>query len=269
MGYSKLSLSHHGETLKIAFYHRAGTGVPILFLHGLGASQRHFAGAHAFAAWKHRPLLSFDFPGHGDSTYTRTHPLSVDDLVDIVAAFLNACRIDEVVLIGHSLGGLVGLRYADVYPHRVHAFINVEGNLTAEDCGFVSRRTLAYTLPQFQKTGLASIAKMLGRLPYPGCIDYAHSLPFNVLPRAFHGYCPSLVALSDSGTLLPTFERLPCPRLFVHGDAYDQLSYLGTLRQSGITVAAIPQSHHFPFLDQPKRFYDTVQVFLASLVVEA
>jgi len=58
------------------------------------------------------------------------------------------------------------------------------------------------------------------------------------------------------------FLQLACPRLFVHGDANRDLSYMSLLCMSGIAVASIPKSHHFPFLDQPRAFYDTVQAFL-------
>ena len=50
-------------------------------------------------------------------------------------------KIDRFHLIGHSMGGLTALILGDEHPGRVSSFINIEGNVSPEDC-FLSRQVV-------------------------------------------------------------------------------------------------------------------------------
>ena len=53
----------------------------------------------------------------------------------------------ELVLIGHSMGGLVALLYSERYKKSVRALVSVEGNLVSDDCFFSRKVTgTAYSL---------------------------------------------------------------------------------------------------------------------------
>lgn len=42
--------------------------------------------------------------------------------------------MDRVHLVAHSMGGIIGIELGEMIPDRLCSFINVEGNITIEDC---------------------------------------------------------------------------------------------------------------------------------------
>ena len=111
-----------GATLRIARLRAEGSPRgAVVCLHAMLADGRYFgvrrAGsfAHALAAAGFDALVA-DFRGHGRSIPPRAGPddWSFDDLVELdlpaivgAAARASACAPEELVLLGHSLGGLV------------------------------------------------------------------------------------------------------------------------------------------------------------------
>lgn len=71
-------------------------------------------------------------------------------IVEITKQFTEAIQIDKFIIIGHSVGGLIGLLFAEKYPKKVLGFINIEGNLVSEDC-FFSHMALNKTFDEFVK----------------------------------------------------------------------------------------------------------------------
>ena len=106
-------------------YHDAGSGEPVLLLHGSGP------GVSAWANWrlsiqslKHDfRLLAPDLAGFGftrtpaDTRYTRQ--LWLEQIVD----FLDAVGVQKVNVVGNSFGGSMALALAIHHPHRVNKLI--------------------------------------------------------------------------------------------------------------------------------------------------
>lgn len=63
-----------------------------------------------------------DLPGFGTEPL-RSKTMTLDDYVDFVDDFLKAKKIVKPVMIGHSFGGRVALKYAFKYPERVNKLV--------------------------------------------------------------------------------------------------------------------------------------------------
>ncbi len=89
---------------------QAGTGTPVVFLHGFGAE---------LAAWLPlvarisvaNPMLGTDLAGHGAATARAV--AGFDALVDDMAQRLAEAGVSSAHLVGHSLGGAVAIALAD------------------------------------------------------------------------------------------------------------------------------------------------------------
>ena len=93
----------------------AGSGLPLVFVHGLGASMETWRECRALLQDRYR-VVAMDLPGHGRSTigterseYTRDRVLQY---LDQIVADLGA----RAVVVGHSLGGYLALAYAATRP---------------------------------------------------------------------------------------------------------------------------------------------------------
>lgn len=70
------------------------------------------------------PTFAPDLRGHGDSTNLGEEgAYTLDELVEDLAATLDALEIAKCDLLGHSMGGMLTLRFALRYPKRLHSLI--------------------------------------------------------------------------------------------------------------------------------------------------
>ncbi|WP_380167902.1 alpha/beta fold hydrolase [Jannaschia sp. R86511] len=98
--------------------------VPVVLLHGLGMSSRSMS-ALLRALGRHTRALAPDLPGYGLSPQPRAGMLGIDELARAVLAWMDEVELDEVLLVGHSLGGQVAGEVALRAPHRVRRLVVV------------------------------------------------------------------------------------------------------------------------------------------------
>src|SRR5205085_10043373 len=105
---SNLAVGRHG-----------GDGGPTLvFTHGWGADRRDWA--YAIAALPSRlPVVVWDLPGLGESSPTSSGDYSVETLAADLDRVVASQRGKPVILVGHSIGGMLNLEYARRFPNRM------------------------------------------------------------------------------------------------------------------------------------------------------
>ena len=96
----------------------AGTGDPILALHGLGATKASLLPTVAALAGRFR-VIALDLPGFGDSDKPLGAPYDARFFARAVLALLDELGLDRAHLVGNSLGGRVALEVALYAPDRV------------------------------------------------------------------------------------------------------------------------------------------------------
>ncbi len=261
----KIEIEYGNQLLQIECLLRHGPeksgGKTILYLHGLGCSKDDFTPAAEVKELEHFTLAVFDFPGCGNSSYPKVTVLGMDDLVEIVNLVVAELDLGDLVIVGHSMGGLVALLYVERYGKQAKGFINVEGNLAPEDC-FFSREALKYSFSEFKESVFPNRIEELSRSDNKGFREFAKTLAAHSSPKAYFDYCQSLVDYSDNKDLVQKMVTLRIPRLYVRGFKSPKSSYLEKLSQSGIEIAEIANSNHFPGSDNPKEFYAVIAGFL-------
>ena len=102
----------------------------VLIVHGLGEHSGRYERTGGLLADAGLTTSSFDLFGHGASEGTRCHVDEFSDYLDEVEEELKESRRDglPVVLLGHSLGGLIALDYlTSDRPHPDYAVISSPG----------------------------------------------------------------------------------------------------------------------------------------------
>ena len=260
----KLTIRHKGQNLQIEYFLRKGNEeLTILYLHGLGCSKNDFLEAVNIELLKPYTLVAFDFPGSGNSPYPEEATFGIDDLVGITNIVVSKLNLEKLLIIGHSMGGLVAFRYIQTYPGHVKGFINVEGNLSLEDC-FFSRKVAAGSFSEFREVIFKDLKRKLEASTNTGLRTYAQALE-NVSEHAFYDYSRSLVEHSADAHLIQQFIGLSIPKLFIYGSENDKIPHIPMLKRNGCKVIEIPESNHFPFYDNPQTYYQAVYNFLAQI----
>ena len=108
-------------------YESAGVGDPaMIFVHGWSCDRSYFAQQFGYFASDHA-VAAMDLRGHGDSSWPDPAPGSYDieTLAEDVLAVIEAAGFNSPVVVGHSLGALVGLACA-VRPEAVRALLMID-----------------------------------------------------------------------------------------------------------------------------------------------
>src|SRR2546429_429016 len=104
----------HGHRV---IYRIAGSGPPVVLIHGMINSSRHWEQVARRLAQRHT-VIAPDLIGHGDSATPRgdyslgAHAASIRDL-------LTAIGVERASIVGHSLGGGVAMQFFWQFPSRV------------------------------------------------------------------------------------------------------------------------------------------------------
>jgi pimeloyl-ACP methyl ester carboxylesterase len=101
-------------------YLTAGEGPPLVLLHGVGDNASDWRWVMPILARTHR-VYAPDLPGSGGTSKPSTERYSPAFFERFIGAFLDALGVDRATVVGNSLGGLAGLRFALAEPERVAA----------------------------------------------------------------------------------------------------------------------------------------------------
>jgi pimeloyl-ACP methyl ester carboxylesterase len=99
----------------------------VVFLHGSGFDHTTWNLQSRFFAFRKYGVLALDLPGH---TNSEGPPLeSIEAMADWLNDVVNALDIDNISLVAHSQGCLIGLEYASRYPGRLRSVSLVTSGL--------------------------------------------------------------------------------------------------------------------------------------------
>jgi non-heme chloroperoxidase len=103
--------------IRLHYLDWGGNGTVLLFLAGLESS------AHIYDKFAPRFIDKFHVialtrRGHGDSDYPETG-YDVDTLTEDVKQFMDSLKIDQAILVGHSMANVELCHFAALYPERV------------------------------------------------------------------------------------------------------------------------------------------------------
>jgi pimeloyl-ACP methyl ester carboxylesterase len=87
----------------------AGSGKPVLMLHGLGGTKASFLPTVAALAPQGRRMIAVDLPGFGDSGKPLAAPYNPKFFSRAVIALMDELGLERADIVGHSMGGRVAL----------------------------------------------------------------------------------------------------------------------------------------------------------------
>lgn len=109
-------------------------------------------------------VYAHDLRGHGNSQQAPGALYSIAEHILDLSALIDAVTDGPVDLIGHSLGGIVALLYAGIYPERVRKVVSIEG------LGPPPTHAVHHPAPQRYRRWIQQIRNLETRDPrrYPG-----------------------------------------------------------------------------------------------------
>ena len=104
-----------------------GTGSKtVILVHGYTCDETTWTEQVPALAKQYR-VVTLDLPGHGKSDSPKDGKFSMDLFARAIEAVRAEVKADRVVLVGHSMGTPVVMRYAHLYPQHTLAMVFVDG----------------------------------------------------------------------------------------------------------------------------------------------
>ena len=137
------------DRLNALAFEVAGSGPPLILLHGLSGSGRWW-GRNVPAFASSFRTYTVDLPGFGGSRGVRWSQL--DDIADRLADWLVDEGVPKAHVAGHSLGGAVAARLAARHPERIDRLVLVDASIRLR-----GTRTIARPAPAVRTIGRGSL----------------------------------------------------------------------------------------------------------------
>jgi pimeloyl-ACP methyl ester carboxylesterase len=272
-------LELHGHRV---IYRVAGSGPPVVLIHGMVNSSRHWEDVAMRLADRYT-VVAPDLIGHGDSATPRgdyslgAHAASIRDLLAVIGT-------DRATIVGHSLGGGVAMQFFYQFPQRTERLVLVSSGGLGHEVSPLLRgaalpgasallRIAAHprVLDALWEGGERMRARGSGKGVYLQAI--ARALRPLQRPGARKAFIQTLRSVIDvHGQRVSARDRLyllgDFPTLIVWGErdntipASHGLAARGAI--PGSTFVTLPRAAHFPHLEDPEGLAEALGEFIDS-----
>ena len=260
----------------------AGQGArPLVLLHGFTGSRDD---------WREQlvPLselgrtLALDQRGHGGSTNTGDpDSYTLDQLCEDLGQALDVLEIAECDLLGHSLGGMVTLRFALARPERVASLILMDTSARAME--MMPARVMEGSRKLVRQEGTGALAKLMrdaasgNPRTAPSTRAAVDAMGFDrwwdriqkkldqMDPEAFVALS---LALGEQQSAVPRLGEISCPTTILVGEQDQPFLAPSEELESGIPDARlvkIPDAAHSPQLENPAAWLAAIRDHLARV----
>ena len=252
-------------------------GNAIFLVHGLD-NNLHIWEDLATRLSEHHYVVAIDLRGNGKSSWASSSTYTLDDMCNDIHEVIQHLGINSVILVGHSLGGKIALKYSEMHPYKVDRLVlldcspQLDAKLKlALDSYFYSRHHV-FSCPKEYEDELKATHILADESLIK---DFAKS---NLSHRNGAYYINSdpkfsISMLDDDGPLMSgrVWEYLPnisCPVLIIRA----QMSSILTEKSANdmhqhlqfSTIVNIKNATHSLMLDQPGTLHSVVDNFVIS-----
>jgi pimeloyl-ACP methyl ester carboxylesterase len=251
-------------------YSDQGIGLPVVFLHGFPLNRAMWTPQIQGLCDRAR-TIAVDLRGHGESD-APLWQYTVDQFSDDVAGLLDHLSLQQVVLVGLSMGGYIALTFCRRYAHRLKALVLTDTRAQADrEDGRVGRFQMAQTA--YRKGPAAIQAIMVPKLLCPRTLHsnraVVEQVETMIARMEVSGLAGDLMAMAGRPDLVSLLPSIRCPTLVIVGEQ-DQPTPVSDARLMadcipGARLEIIPDSGHLPNLEQPALFNETLWRFLSLL----
>jgi 4,5:9,10-diseco-3-hydroxy-5,9,17-trioxoandrosta-1(10),2-diene-4-oate hydrolase len=256
-------------------YDDRGDGFPVVGLHAITHGSRDFEHVAASLAGRWR-FITPDWPGQGRSG-PDAHPAQLARYTEVLAGFIDALKLDRVVLIGNSIGGSAAMAYAADFPDRVAGLIlanpgglipmNALGRMV---CGMMAalgragNRDAFYFRPVFSMLYRRLLQTPKSRAQRERIVDAAAECAA-IWEQAWLSFRTPAADQTEIGA------QIRCPVLFTWSSGDQIVSFANSKDAIGRFPnhsVAIFGGGHCAFLEEPEKFLATAEPFLENVTNE-
>lgn len=245
---------------------------PVVFLlHGLGAQSETWYRTIRVLAEQHL-VIAPDLWGDGESDGPRFLK-RFEPIVVALDALMQSLGINQAVVVGHSMGGLVAGRFALDHPDRVAKLVLVDAGGIGREMSWLLKLASIPVIGWLVFAPTELLVRLSARwVFYPpdhvhiGVLRSFHHSRFNHVSAEVIRRAISRVGQEDQAYILPRLGEVRVPVLVMWGEQ-DRLFPVGQLDGFDdafpeIEVHIFPDVGHWPYAEKPDDFHARLLEFL-------
>lgn len=140
----------------------------VVLLHGFGGD-KDIWNQFSISMQNTFHVISIDLPGHGKSISTDNLDYSIKHQSQMLDVFLKEKELNNIHLVGNSMGGAIALAYAGDFPHRIKSLILVDA------LGMI--KTKSEITANFEETGNNALLNICSNSAFKNFIDFSMQKP--------------------------------------------------------------------------------------------
>ena len=246
------AVSDDGTSISYEVY---GKGDPALvFIHGWSCDARYWRAQVPYFEKKYK-VVTVDLAGHGHSGSGRSR-YTMKAFGEDVAAVVKATDARKVILVGHSMGGIVIAEAARLMPDRVLGLIgvdtlqNIEYPLTREEL----EKMMAPLKQDFQAGCRAFVQSMMLPSKDPRLSEWIVADMSAARPDTALSAMNEMMALYISGDAARLFDAVRLPVVCVNADLWPGNPEANRRHMLSHEVITIKGADHFLMMNRPNEF---------------
>lgn len=245
-----------------------GSGNPIVLIHGNFMDSRIWEYQIEELSNKNK-VVSYDLRGYGKSDIPRSSFSHVEDLKSLI----DYLDINDVTLVGSSLGGSIAIDFALKHPNLVQKLVLIAPALTGYKYPFrLNIEVMQNLLTKKMKGSQAAIEKFIAS-PYWEYMfpsqenKVARDMVLDIIrdEKNFYSWNPSLYRPADVNSI-NRLSNIKAPTLIVLSDRDKEFNIkVGNYIHENIKKSkklVIADCGHLPFVERPQEFNRIVLDFL-------
>ncbi|MVN85332.1 alpha/beta fold hydrolase [Deinococcus sp. HMF7620] len=198
------------------FYKAAGSGQPLLLIHGYPLNGELFKNNRMLPGYR---VITVDLPGFGQSK-APGRDASIENYAKTMLGFMDALKLNNIVVGGMSMGGMTLLQMYKTDPDRFKGLVLID--TTADPAGVAEKAMWMGTGQQAQQKGVASLVDLLlprmltaeSRMKMPNQVAHLGSL---IKQASLDGAVGAAMALANRPDANPVLGTIRVPTLILAG----------------------------------------------------
>ena len=102
--------------MKLSYFDNKKNGQPIIFIHGTGSASHAWEKQYSFLSKFNFRIIGVDLRGHGKSPNNGGLCFIEDHVNDLKETLDSTGLNSPVIIVGHSFGSVIGIKFAEKYP---------------------------------------------------------------------------------------------------------------------------------------------------------
>ena len=247
-------------------YQESGEGIPLIIIHGLFGSADNWRSMAKYFSRFYR-VISVDLRNHGRSPHSDEQNFTV--MAEDIHELCEDLRLGQMNILGHSLGGKVAMKFAEMYPEMVAKLVVVD---------IAPRQYFSAHTPLMDAMMALNLSEFTSRTEVDAAL--AQSIPDQAVRQFLlmnlvseherYKWRINLTALkANFKELMASIfdsEVLTMPSLFVYGELSDYVTEQDRQQISAQFTHAefncIEKAGHWVQAERPQQFKQVVEAFL-------